>query len=128
MKFLKTTLLFGGLVALAASLSAETPSISVNVPFSFVAGGNVLPAGTYTIVEPNMHGVLLLRGTQANSTALVLAVNAGPSNANHADLKFSRRGSSVVLSTVEIPGGATYNLVAPQQRSAAAVNVALPRK
>lgn len=128
MKLLKTTLLFGGLVALATSLSAETPSISVNVPFSFVAGGNVLPAGTYTIEEPNMHGVLLLRGTQANSTAMVLAVNTGSSYANRADLKFNRRGGSVVLSTIEIPGGGTYMLVAPPQRSAAAVSVALPRK
>jgi len=128
MKLLKATALLGGVVALAASLSAQTPVISVNVPFSFVAGGYVLPAGTYTIAEPNMHGVLLLRGTQANASALVLAVSAGPSYSNNADLKFTRRGNTVVLSTVEIPGGETYNVVAPQERTASAINVALPRK
>jgi hypothetical protein len=57
-----------------------------------------------------------------------LAVNAGPSTNNHAGVTFSRRGGSVVLSTVEIPGGASYSLIAPELKTAAAVTVALPRK
>src|SRR5579863_6131139 len=128
MKLFKTTVLFGGLVALAASLSAETALINVNVPFSFVAGGNMMPAGVYTIEEPTVHGILLLRGTQPNSTAMVLAVNGGPSNTTHAGVNFSRLGSSVVLSTVVVPGGSSYTLVTPERKTAAAVNVALPRK
>jgi hypothetical protein len=128
MKLFKTTLLFGGLVALATSLSAETALINVNVPFSFVAGGNMMPAGVYTIEEPTVHGILLLRGTQPNSTAMVLAVNGGPSNTTHAGVTFSRLGSSVVLSTVVVPGGSSYTLVTPERKTAAAVNVALPRK
>lgn len=128
MKLFKTTLLFGGLVALATCLSAESALVDINVPFAFTAGGHVMPAGTYTIEEPTMRGVLLLRGSQPNSTALVLAVNAGPSDATHAGVTFSRRGSVVVLSTVTIPGGSNYSLVLPEQKSAAAVSVALPRK
>jgi|HubBroStandDraft_5_1064220.scaffolds.fasta_scaffold228608_2 hypothetical protein len=128
MKLFKTTLLFGGLLALATSLSAETALINVNVPFAFVAGSTSMPAGVYTIEEPTMHGVLLLRGTQPNSTAMVLAVNAGPSNATHAGVTFSHRGSAIVLSTVVVPGGASYSLIAPEQKTAAAVSVALPRK
>jgi hypothetical protein len=128
MKLFKTTLLFGGLLALATSLSAESALINVNVPFSFLAGGNVMPAGTYTIEEPTMHGVLLLRGTQPNSTAMVLAVNGGPSNTAHAGVTFSRVGGAVVLSTVVVPGGSSYSLVAPEHKTAAAVSLALPRK
>jgi hypothetical protein len=128
MKLFKTTLLFGGLLALATSLSAESPLVNVNIPFAFVAGGNVMPAGTYTIEEPTMHGVLLLRGTQPNSTAMVLAVNGGPSNATHAGVTFSRTGSAIVLSTIVVPGGASYSLIAPEHKTVAAVNVALPRK
>jgi hypothetical protein len=128
MKLLKTTLLFGGLVALATSLSAASTLLNVNVPFEFVAGNTVMPAGTYTIEEPAMHGVLLLRGSQPNSTAMVLAVNGGPSQVTHADVKFSRRGSAVVLSTIDVPGGFSYSLVAPEHKTAAAVTVALPRK
>ncbi len=127
MKIFKTTLLFGGLVALAASLSAESALLSVNIPFEFVAGGSVMPAGAYTIDQPNMHGVLLLRGSQPNSTALVLAVNSGASNADHAGVTFSRRGSANVLSTVSIPGGPSYSLVNPEHRTAAAIAVTLPR-
>src|SRR5271165_4006550 len=99
MKLLKIALLFGGLLALALSLSAETSLINVNVPFAFVAGGKTLPAGQYTIGEPSNGGILLIRGNQPNATALVLAVNAGPSSNNHAGVTFNRRGSSVVMST-----------------------------
>jgi hypothetical protein len=128
MKLFKSTLLFGGLVALATSLSAESALMNVNVPFTFVAGGTIMPAGTYTIEQPAIHGVLLLRGSQPNSTALVLAVDGGPSNATHAGVTFSRRGSEVVLSTVSVPGGPSYSLAPPEHKTAAAVKVALPTK
>lgn len=128
MKLLKMTLLFGGLVALATSLSAETSLVSVTVPFTFVAGGKVMPAGSYTIEEPTNHGVLLIRGNQPNSTAMVLAVISGQSNALRAGVTFHRIGSTVVLSTVAIPGGSIYSFPAPQQKTAAALSVALPRK
>ena len=128
MKLFKTTLLFGGLLALATSLSAESALLEVNVPFAFMAGSTPMPAGTYTIEEPTIHGVLLLRGTQPNSTALVLAVNGGPSNTTHAGVTFNRRGADVVLSTVSVPGGSSYSLLPPDHKTAAAVSVALPRK
>jgi len=128
MKLFKTTLLFGGLLALATSLSAESALVNVNVPFAFVAGGTLMPAGVYSIEEPAIHGVLLLRGNQPNSTALVLAVNGGASTATHAGVTFSRHGSEVVLSGITVPGGSSYTLIAPEHKTAAAVNVALPRK
>jgi len=128
MKLLKTALLFGGLLTLAMSLSAETSLLNVNVPFAFSAGGKMLPAGQYTIGEATSGGFLLIRGNQPNTTALVLAVNAGQSTNNHAGVTFSRHGGSVVMSTIEIPGGASYSLVEPELKTAAAVTVALPRK
>lgn len=128
MKTFKTTLLFGGLVALATCLSAESALMNVNVPFTFIAGGTVMPAGNYTIEQPAIHGVLLLRGSQPNSTAMVLAVDGGPSGATHAGVTFSRRGAEVVLSTVTVPGGPSYMLTAPEHKTAAAVKVALPSK
>lgn len=126
MKLLKTTLLFGGMLALATSLGAES-LVTVSVPFSFVAGSKVMPAGIYTIQQPSNSGVLLIRGSAPNSTALVLSVNAGSSSSSRAGVTFSRRGSAVVLSTVDVPGGAVYSLFAPEQKSAVAVRVALPR-
>jgi hypothetical protein len=126
MKLLKLTVMFGGLVALATSVSAESAMVNFNAPFEFVVGGKVLPAGSYTIEEPSNGGVVMIRGNQPNSTALVLAVNGGPSNTSNARVTFSRNGSAVVLSTINVPGGATYSLMAP--RTAAAVTVALPRK
>jgi hypothetical protein len=128
MKLFKTTILFGGLLALGTSLSAETALINVNVPFAFVAGGKTMPAGTYTIGEPSNGGVLLIRGNQPNSAALVLAVNAGPSTKGSADVVFSRHGGEIVMSAIEIPGGSSYNLVSVDNKTASAVRVALPRK
>lgn len=128
MKLLKTAVLFGGMLALAMSLSAETSLLNVNVPFAFSAGGKMLPAGQYTIGEATSGGFLLIRGNQPNTTALVLAVNAGQSTNNHAGVTFSRHGGSVVMLTIQIPGGASYSLAAPEMKTAAAVSVALPRK
>jgi hypothetical protein len=88
----------------------------------------MLPAGQYTIGEATSGGFLLIRGNQPNTTALVLAVNAGQSTNNHAGVTFSRHGGSVVMSTIQIPGGASYSLVAPELKTAAPVSVALPRK
>jgi hypothetical protein len=128
MKLFKTTLLFGGLLALATSLSAESALMNVTVPFTFIAGGTVMPAGNYTIEQPAIHGVLLLRGSQPNSTALVIAVDGGPSNATHAGVTFSRRGAEIVLSTVSVPGGPSFSLAPAEHKTAAAVKVALPGK
>jgi len=128
MKFLKTTIFFAALVALATTLSAETALVNVYVPFSFEAAGKTMPAGTYTIGQPSTGGVVMIRGNQPDSSAMVLAINAGPTPENHAGVTFKRRGGAVVLSTIEIPGGGTYNLVEPEHKSAAAVRVALPRK
>ncbi len=128
MKLLKSTLLFGGLVALATSLSAGSAVISVSVPFSFEAGGKVMPAGSYTIEQPSTGGVLLIRGSQPNSTALLLALNGGQTTQTHAGVTFNRRGSAIVLSNVDIPGGTSYTLYSPDHKTASAVSVALPRK
>jgi hypothetical protein len=127
MKLLKSTLLFGGLLAIATSLSAESAILNVKVPFSFVAGGKVMPAGSYTIEQPSNGGVLLIRGDQPNSTAMVLSVNAGPTNLTHAGVTFSRQGSAVVLSNIDVPGGPSYALFIPGHKTAAAVSVALPK-
>ena len=78
MKLFKSTILFGGLLALAMSMNAQSPIIQVNVPFEFVAGTTTMPAGSYTIEEPTTHGVLLLRGAEHNATAVLIAVNGGP--------------------------------------------------
>ncbi len=111
MKIIKTTLLFGGLLALAMSLNAASAMIKVNIPFAFMVGGTVMPAGSYTIEEPAMQGILLLRGNQPNSTAMVLTVNAGPSTSPQAGVTFTHRGADVVLSTVSVPGGSSYSLI-----------------
>jgi hypothetical protein len=126
MKLFKNTLLIGGLAALASTMSAES-LVTFTAPFSFVAGGKVLPAGKYTVAEPASHGVLLLRGTEPNSAAMVL-VTESPATKTHDAVTFNRRGSAVVLSTVTVASGSTFSLFSPESKNSAAVKVALPRK
>jgi hypothetical protein len=128
MKLLKTTLSFAILAACAATMNAESALVDVHVPFAFEAAGKAMPAGTYTIGQPTSGGVIMIRGDKANSAALVLAVNAGPTVGNKAGVTFKHVGSAVVLSTIEVPGASSYNVVVPESRTAAAVKVALPRK
>jgi len=128
MKLMKTTLLAGVLAAVATTVSAETALVNVNVPFSFEAAGKTLPAGTYSIDQPTNGGVVMIRGNQPDSSVLVLAINAGPTAGNKAGVTFTRRAGVAVMSTIEVPGGSSYNLVEPEHKTAAAVRVALPRK
>jgi hypothetical protein len=128
MKLLKITTLFGGLLALATSLSAESASVSFKVPFSFVAGGKVLPAGSYTMWEPASAGVFLIQGADSNSSAMVLVANGGPSTGDQATVSFNREGNMASLSTINIPGGSTYSVSAPEHHTAAALSLATPRK
>jgi hypothetical protein len=74
--------LFGLLVAVALALGAapalhaqSTDSAIVKVPFSFIAGGKVLPAGTYRITSASTDGGGSLMITSADDKAYGAFVN-----------------------------------------------------
>jgi hypothetical protein len=115
-KFVKIALLFGGLLALAMSMSAESVVVNVQVPFAFMAGGKLMPAGTYAIDETGRSGVLIIRGNAPGSAAAMLVLSSGTSLANHAGVSFTRHGSEVILTGVQIPGGLNYTLIQPEVR------------
>jgi hypothetical protein len=61
---------------LGLSLASMVPmmaesSLSVNVPYPFVAGKVRLPAGAYTIQEDLVNGVVTIRNSEGNTVALI---------------------------------------------------------
>jgi hypothetical protein len=108
------------MLALAASASAQTtPRIGINVPFDFVAGGKLLPAGHYTVRRLSFEDekLLLVRGDDGRSNAIVMTDTARGSQAPEAAaLTFRQHGDSYFLAAISIPGAADVREV-PQTKS-----------
>jgi hypothetical protein len=91
----------------------DVDKLAVNVPFEFVAGGQTLPAGTYSVsrVSSQVNRALVIRGGDDNSVFLLpaffdggpVSVNGG--SADHAELGFEHVGDKYFLSKVETLGG-----------------------
>ena len=114
---LKLIWLLGGLLALAIAGHAQSPSAIVHVPFRFVAGGKMLPAGEYTISDANISRVLLIRGSAGNSLA-VMTTPMGAGKTGKAKLSFERRGSELYLSSIELPDQSVSLSLPPQTDNA----------
>lgn len=111
MKLTKLTVLLAGLMMAGLTASAETILVTVDVPFSFMAGGKMMPAGNYAIEESGRNGVLIIRGHEAGSASAVVIANSNSSHANHAGVTFNRHMGVAALTTVDVPGGASYSLI-----------------
>jgi hypothetical protein len=101
MKSLKLTFAVLGLsLAALLPLQAES-SLSVTVPYPFVAGNVRLPAGSYTIQESMTNGVITIRNNAGRTVALLsspgfrTAGNAAPK------LTFVNVRGEMVLTSVQ---------------------------
>ena len=103
-----TCLLGLGISARAQDLS----KIAATVPFDFVAGGETLPAGTYSVsrVSSGDPRSLVIRSNDNSVFLLPVFFDGGPvsvngGSADHAELGFEHVGDKYFLSTVETLGG-----------------------
>lgn len=95
-------LLVGGLLAGSLALNAEE-ALLVHVPFAFVAADRAFPAGEYRVNKNGSGSVILLQG--AGHSVVFLTVAAEPDvSRDAATLVFERRGASMVLSAIRMPG------------------------
>ncbi|HZT58051.1 MAG TPA: hypothetical protein VFA21_05425 [Pyrinomonadaceae bacterium] len=108
------------MLVLASSASAQTTQrIGVNVPFDFVAGGRLMPAGHYTVRRLSFEDEkeLLIRSDDGRSKAIVMTDAARGNRApESAMLVFRQYGESYFLAAVSIPGTADVREV-PQTKS-----------
>lgn len=95
-----------GLVSLSATMFAGAESVlNMQVPFAFVAGGKLLPAGNYRVTEFAETGLVMINsGTTATSMALItIPGEMAPVDAERG-LKFERRNGTVYLHKVVLEG------------------------
>ena len=88
-------------VVLAAPLPAQTIALKANVPFDFMVGGRMLPAGEYMFGTSGANGVLMVQNRAGNTTTMVLASpDSSLSHSRDALIVFHRYESGYYLSGV----------------------------
>jgi hypothetical protein len=112
--YLSVVLTLTCLLGLGISARAQdTSRVVVTVPFEFVAGGETLPAGTYTLgrVSPASQRGLVIRSDDQSAFLLPIVVDDAP--AEQAKLGFTQVGDKYVLSRIETPAG-VYTIGIPR--------------
>lgn len=112
--YLMVALTLTGLLGLSPiSRAQDAGKVVVNVPFDFVAGGETLPMGTYSVrrVSPDAHRGLFIGSP--DKSAFVLPVMFKGTPAEHAKLLFEHLGNKYFLSKIETPVG-IYTIAIPR--------------
>jgi hypothetical protein len=99
-----------GLTARIPTATAQGTSTLVKVPFAFVAGNQVMPAGTYVVQSVtndkagvDAMGVVTLRGRDVKSYATFVAM-LGVAESQGPKLTFKRTAASAILMEVQSSG------------------------
>lgn len=97
--------------------SAQTPHISVSVPFDFVAGDKQLPAGRYHIrrVSLDSASALFITSADGRARAMVLT-NPTREGEKRATLTFRRYDDQHFLAGVWMPGAAGGHELQPSKQ------------
>ena len=98
---LSTLSLFVSVAVAAVYAGSESP-IHVDIPFSFVVGSKILPAGRYTVSQTRSDCVLQLRSEDSRETIftpLTIPVRSRM-EPHRAELQFHRYGDDYFLSKV----------------------------
>lgn len=114
---LNTSPILASVFLLAASGAARASIIEAKVPFDFVAGGRVMPSGTYRIEADNMDSsVLLIRGEKGNHAAVFILTTPveGPHPGGASPtLSFSKHETQYFLDDVWESGNEGHEVARP---------------
>jgi hypothetical protein len=99
---LTLTCLLGSAISCNAQ---DADRVSVKVGFKFVAGGQIMPAGTYTVgrVSPDPLSGLIIRSY--GNSAFLLPIAVDDASADHAELSFEHVGDKYFLTKIKTPAG-----------------------
>ena len=111
------TVLFTLICVLGLGLGAhaqEQDTVVTNVPFAFVAGGRVLPAGTYRVSRVDSASgsrELEISSYETRASVFVIPTFFDDVQSDKAQLNFEHLGGTYFLSAIETPIGAyTINI------------------
>jgi len=111
----RTLLGFFAALVLAAGAQAQTArAVEVQIPFDFVAGQKLLPAGGYTVrrVRVDSESALLIKGVGKGAASAVVLTSTGDENPERAALTFRQHGERYFLALVSMPGTASVRELA----------------
>jgi hypothetical protein len=106
MKNLRSVLFALTVLLLATAAQAQQTKVQANIPFDFVAGDRLYPAGEYTLKSMNDSGVpIRIDGIQEASSAIISSSScAGRGPATSTKVVFHRMGDHYFLYQVWIEG------------------------
>jgi hypothetical protein len=84
-----------------SAFSQSDFAVRARVPFAFVAGDAVLPAGEYIIQQDNISSIVTLQGS-GGAAAVLSAGTELPKSDSRTQLVFKRRGNQVVLTQIRL--------------------------
>jgi hypothetical protein len=102
-------------LGLGAGAQESEDTVVAKVPYDFVVGGKVLPAGTYRVSRrdvPSGQRQLEIRSYETRASALLVPALFDDFQTGHAQLNFEHAGDKYFLSAIETPIG-TYAIIVP---------------
>jgi hypothetical protein len=99
----RSSIVFGLLAAsTVAALAQLNSQIHVHVPFQFVLGRTIMPAGDYVIHQDSTSGIVSFESRGLHGSAVALSINEGGASRDKTPrLVFQREGGKVVLTHIE---------------------------
>jgi hypothetical protein len=118
-------------VVLAAPVSAQTLTLKASVPFDFVLGGHIMPAGDYVFSVPGDFGLLQVRSLAMGIMPVVATTNAiySQREGSAAFLTFHRYGGDYFLATIwdgAVAGGRSLPMSRIEQERAKSASLRKP--
>jgi hypothetical protein len=103
--------LLGLVAALTLVVAAQAQAVNavvITVPFDFVAGEKLMPAGRYTVrrITSDAESALIIRSVDGRASAVFLT-NTGHAGPRGSALVFRLRGDRHFLAEVAMPGAAS---------------------
>ena len=93
----------------APALAEGLGLIKVTIPFQFIAGKAVLPAGDYQIKQENGSGLIVING-EKGSAMVITTAGSQIAEKNPSTLMFEKSESGPVLKEVKL-SGATSSVI-----------------
>ncbi len=115
-------------VLCAIPTMAQIPNkVTFDAPSAFYAGNAKMPAGSYSVTQPNADDNLLLIEDSSGSHSVFVEYVVAPSNTSHAqsDVSFNKYGNVDFLGTIWIQGRNSEMQILPskaEQNAAKAAN------
>jgi hypothetical protein len=105
---------FLGVTAIPAVAQLTGP-MTVEVPFAFVAGKKVLPAGTY-VFSPSTRSTILVRASNGENASIVTTMASDAKDSlGRSEVLFKRYGDTYYLAEVRPAASSEYRRVARTQ-------------